>query len=311
VREKGASSIIVIGIVVVVVAVASVAAIGAYYLGNRGGGGGGGYKELTLDCPLPQVPLSVPRLKVVYQDVAPEEIRGLAEGTFGFTGNLGETADTENDVGCLYIEDSGQQLWMFNSGAIAYTSGKGGILYLPENLPSYEQAREIAENFMQEMEGLIPSNYSVQFRDVGPAEISYMGGTQIIHSLSVGFDLLFNGVKTCGGDVHVRMGENGEILAFGGKWRRVEVDGNTAITVTSQQAVETLKSGRFSALATKPEKAVIKSMELTYYIRSQPFMKQDTLTPVYLFKIAPIEADGSEGGLYEEMVPATDEPFTL
>jgi hypothetical protein len=295
-------------IAVVVIVVAAGVGVGAYVAtrGGTGGGGGGGYKELTLDCPLPEVPLSVPRFKVVYRDVAPEEIRGLAEGTFGFTGNLGEITDTENDVGCLYlyIEDSGQQLWLFSSGAIGYTSGKGGLSYIPENLPSYERAKEIAENLMQKIEAseLIPENYGVQFRDVGPAEISYIGGEQTIHSLSVGFDLLLNGVETSGGDVHVRIGENGEILAFGGMWRRAEENGNTTITVTPQEAIETLESGRFSIVAgIPPEKAVIKSMELAYYIRS-PFQKQDTLTLVYLFEIAPIEEDGSEALLINSWI---------
>jgi len=303
-------------IAVVVIVVAAGVGVGAYVAtrGGTGGGGGGRYKELTLDCPLPQVPLSVPHLEVVYQDVAPEEIRGLAEGTFGFTGNLGEITDTENDVGCIWIENSGQGLWLFSSGSIGYTTGKGGPSYMPENLPSYERAREIAENLMQKIEagGLIPENYSVQFKDVGPAEISYRGDEQIIHSLSVDFDLLLNGVETSGGNVYVRIGENGEILAFEGMWRRVEENGNTTITVTPQEAVETLKSGRFSILAGGPplEKAVIKSMELAYYIRL-PSEKQDNLPLVYLFKIAPIEENGSEGELYGEVVPATDEPFNL
>lgn len=276
----------------------------------------GGYKELTLDsnCSVPQVPLSIPRLDVVYQDVAPGEIRGLAEGMFGFTGNLGEITDTENDVGCLYVENSGREIWMFSSGSIGYTTGKGGPSYIPENLPSYERAREIAESFMQDIEarGLIPEGYSVRFNDVGPAEISVgMDNLQIIHSLNVSFDLLLNGVETSGGDVHVRIGDNGEILAFGGLWRRVERDGNTTVTVAPQDAVETLKTGGASPLAgPTPEKAVVKSMELAYYIRS-PFEKQGNLSLVYLFKIAPINGDGSEGELYSQMVSATDEPFTL
>lgn len=274
----------------------------------------GGYKELAVDCPLPQVPLSIPCLKVVYQDVAPNGIRGVAEGIFGFTGNLGEITDTENDVGCLYIENSGQELWMFSSGSIGYTNGEGGPTYMPENLPSYEQAKEIAENFIQKIDasGLIPENYSVRFKDVGPSEISIgADNVQVIHSLSVSFDLFFNGVEISGGDVHVRIGDNGEILAFGGMWRRVEEDGNITITVTPQEAVETLKSGSFSTLAgPPPQKAAIKSMELAYHLKS-PFEKQDSLPLVYLFQIAPINEDGSEGKLYGDIVPATDEPFTL
>jgi hypothetical protein len=272
---------------------------------------GPGYNSVTLDCPLPNVPPSITRLKVVYQDVAAEEIRGLAEGIFGFTGYIGEIENSsysgENDVGGLLIENSGQELWLFRSGSIAYTTGEGGPSFvIPENLPSYERAEEIAENFIQMIEanGLVPENISIRFDSVDPGAITVVGNTQIVNYLIASFHPVFGGIKMYGSDVHVTIGENGKILAFGGMWRRVIENGYATITVTPEEALNILKSGRFSPFhGIFGRNVTIKSMELAYYSTSA-FDIQDNLPLVYLFGVV-----GSEGTFYHEIVPATDELF--
>ncbi|MCD6248098.1 MAG: hypothetical protein J7J17_01390 [Hadesarchaea archaeon] len=299
-----------------------------------------GYREVTLDCPLPEMVREVPRLKVVYDDVSPEEAMNLAEEVFGFVGSVIEIEDSE--VGGLKVVGSKKELELYSSGAIIFWNREENFspLHVPD-LPSNEEAVCIAENLIRRMEELelIPPGIELQFEGVGPdaalvgpilennelmgvAEAVWGGllngpilenneGEEIkiiIESLGVFYRLTYRGFRIWWGDVHISIGENGKILYFKGPWRRIEENGYTAITVTPKEAFKRLKSGRFSLLRGSPKKAVVKDVELVYYC-GRAHDKLDYLTPVYLFEMAPIEKGGVEGERFFDVVPATDEPF--
>lgn len=252
---------------------------------------GGG--EIVLNCPIPTVPAEVPNLKVVEHDITPTLIVEVGEGLFGFSGDIEEISD---GLGLWMgrpgdLSNPSRELWMFNSGAIHYISGKDHPRYVPNSLPSYDQAREIAENFIQTIKdrGLTPRDPHIRitFSSIGPGAVSVRKEENIVHYLSVQFELKFDELRIGGpgGKVSVLVGENGEIVGFRGFWRDVERDGNILIRVTPEEALEKLKTGL------QVKKAIIENIMLGYY--SVPILeRQETLWPAYFFQLA------SEDGMF-------------
>ena len=134
-----------------------------------------GYREVILDCPLPEIVGEVPRLKVVYDDVSAEEAMNLAEEVFGFVGDVGEIEDSE--VGGLKIVGPNKELELYSSGAIIFWNREENFspLHVPD-LPSNEEAACISENLIRRMEelGLIPPSMELQFEGVGPDDDDYI-----------------------------------------------------------------------------------------------------------------------------------------
>lgn len=264
--------------------------------------GKSGNQEFIISCSLPSVPKNVPYLKVVYSDVNPEEAKRLTKEIFGFNGNIKKIPPLnflENGgVGGLFVENLKRKAWFFRSGAIAYSAGKDGPHYIPKHLPSYEEAKRIAEAFIEKVKtyNLVPSNLKIDFVEVGPAEISIIENKKIINSLSVTFKLSYENIKITGSGVHVTIGENGEILSFGGLWRKVEKRGYIPITVTPENALVMLKSQK-----TAYKRIEIKSIELAYLLEPVDVV-QESLPPIYLFWCFP---EGEEDG-YCKIIPATE-----
>ncbi len=277
----------------------------------------GAYDEITSDCPMPEVPTEVPRLKVVHCDVTPEMMKRAVEEIFGFTGEVDEIPEEEG--GRFGIWNPPHLFRVYSVGGVEYWNRElsGGTLAQPV-LPSYEQAKEIGENILERigMQGLTPQNPDVRitFREVYPGEVTIVPeeNIEIIQYLNVGFTLGFKEFRIWGpgAKVSVGLGENNAIVHFRGFWKEVEENGCTSITVTPEQAVESLKSRSFTLVeGSMSRKATVKGIELGYYSRTLS-EEQDYLSPIYLLRMVPILEDGSEGEVYHEVVPATDQSFT-
>lgn len=276
----------------------------------------GGYDELIIDCSLPEIPEKIPHLKIVHCAITSEEVKLAAEGIFGFTGNVDKISEEEG--GHFGIWDAPQLFRVYSVGAVEYWNRElsRGTLVQPD-LPSYEQAKAIAENIMGKIDarGLTPQNPNMQitFEGICPGEITILVKEnvrkEITQYLNVGFTLKFKEFKIGGpgAKVSVGVGENNEIVYFRGIWKEVEEDGYISIRVTPEQAIERLKSGNLIPVeGLRSRKAIVKGIELGYYSRALS-EEQDHLLPIYLFQTAPILENGSEGEIYYEVVPATDE----
>jgi hypothetical protein len=297
--------------------------VGIHQLTFTSGGSStaGYYKEIAIGCQLPEVPTDVPRLEVVYRDVRPDEITQIANEVFNLSGVVGElphhdVLENGGDTG-LYVENTGVGgVMLYRSGAMEYGTGESwsqAIDYVP-NLPSYEKAREIAEDFMQKIEnyGLVPENIDAQFSEVFPAEGVAVGGTEIVRYLGVNFKLTYNGLEIDGAKAFVKIAENGRITEFKATWKRIgEEKGRTTVTVTPEQAVEKLKSGTSLAGLPFAEKAVVKDAKLVYFSKIDPNELEDHLQVAYRFTIAPINENGVEGSQYLDWVSATDNPLVI
>lgn len=254
-------------------------------------------KSIQVNCPLPEVPENVPKFKIVYRDVTSKEIKGVAENVFGLEGKVSESKDSgkEGFVSGLRIENSGEELTMLSSGAIRYTTGEEGFHYRPETLPSNENARKIAENYMEMIKesGLIPPGYEVESDGVGPGAESVMGDNgKIVHYLTVSFEVTYHGfpVET---DAYVDIGENGKVLAFAGAWRRAKEDGVIDI-VPPENALDRLESKVTEQ---------VESMEQVYYILPPPYESQEELKPAYLVRME------TSVGEYVYRLSADNEPI--
>jgi len=272
-----------------------------------------------LDCSLPEIPEEIPHLKIVPCAVTSEEVKIAGEGIFGFTGDVDEIPEAEG--GRFGVWNPPQLFRVYSVGAVEYWDRElsRGTLVQPD-LPSYEQAKAIAENIMGKIDarGLTPRNPDMQitFEGICPGEITIVVKEnvrkEIIQYLNVGFTLKFKEFKIDGpgAKISVGVGENNEIVHFRGIWKEVEENGYIPIRITPEQAIEKLKSGHSIPVeGLRSRKAIVKGIELGYYSRALS-ETQDYLLPIYLFQTVPILEDGSEGETYYEVVPATDEPLS-
>jgi hypothetical protein len=308
-------------VLVALVCTASLVA-GVHQLAFTSGGSstGGYYKEITIGCQLPEVPTDVPRLEVVYTDVRPDEITRIANKVFNLSGVVGElphhdVLENGGDTG-LYVENTGVGgVLLYRSGAMEYSTGERwsqAIDYVP-NLPSYEKAREIAEDFMQKIEnyGLVPENIDAQFSKVFPAEGVAVGGTEIVRYLGVSFNLAYNGREIDGAKVFIKIAENDRIVDFTATWKTIKAESQVAVTVTPETAFEKFKSGTGLVAPPFREKAVVKDIKLVYFSKGDPNELEDHLQLAYRFTIAPINENGVEESQYFDWVSATDNPLVM
>jgi len=310
-------------LVLVVIVCTAILVAGVHQLTFTSGGGsstGGYYKEITIGCQLPEIPTDVPHLEVVYTDVRPDKITKIANEVFNLSGVVGElphhdVLENGGDTG-LYVENTGVGgVLLYRSGAMEYSTGERwsqAIDYVP-NLPSYEKAREIAEDFMQKIEnyGLVPENIDVQFSAVFPAEGVAVGGTEIVRYLGVNFNLAYNGHEIDGANVFVKIAENDRIVDFKATWKTIKAESQATITVTPEQAIEKFKSGTGLIAPPFREKAVVKDMKLVYFSKGDPNELEDHLQLAYRFTIAPINENGVEESQYSDWVSATDNPLVM
>jgi len=197
-------------------------------------------EKIVLACNLPDVPNEIPRLKVLYDnEMSGNEVKGIAEGIFNFTGDVSETVP-----GVLSITTSTDSLEVCSCGAIRYVNE---LLYGPQrtqpDLPSYDDAEVIGGDFLENIKahGLIPNSIQLTFEWVGPSYESTIWrrnengdweiAEEIVNYLGVKFRLEYQGFEMWGpgAKVGVAIGENGKIAGFTGFWKNVEDEGASSI----------------------------------------------------------------------------------
>jgi len=260
---------------------------------------------LILNCSLPEFVSEVPSLRIIERSFTEKEILTIAKDLFNLTGNVsplysslhcsGVNGSLDSDgpeelVG--YRVRSGEyELIVYKSGAIRYSMM--GAPKIPSKLPSFSQAKEISENFLQKVinYGLAPKTLLIEIRfsnvTIG-AEAIISNGTvdeKYVTLLLVVFDVLFNGTPLCGEiGVEVSIGDCGEIYEFRAYWREVEIGEPVKITVSPEEAFERFREMHETMIATKKgaKKVVINDVRLSYFAYA-PIVIQKYLFPVYLF----------------------------
>jgi len=237
-------------------------------------------------------------------------------GKLGFEGGA-NYIDEETKIAMLDEEaEEVRQLsvWV-DSGAVEYAIVYPDKLYPlePPNLPSEEEARQIAIDFLDQS-GLLPADSAIGddleaevlvggtygTREKVPdevmdeaGEIKPEGDEEYVTHLLVRFHRQINGfpVNGVGSKFGVRIGDKGEVVAMLKVWREL-TPYNEVVINTPEQAYQELTSGTGSYYAPLDcEKVVVEQVYLAYWM--EPLDEhQEYVVPVYEFKGRCLDKDG-------------------
>jgi hypothetical protein len=298
----------IIGLIIAVLLIAA----GGCYPPAAGPSGNPGFELAATDLPTNNTMLVY---KVENPVVTTDSVREIGR-KLGFEGGAGYI-DGETKIAML---DEGAEevrqlsVWV-NSGAVEYAIVYPDKLYPPEppNLPSEEEARQIAIDFLAQS-GLLPADatesdgcevevvtggtYAVE--EEAPQEGVEEGGEtepevveEYVAHLLVRFHRQVDGfpVTGPGNQLVVRIGDEGEVITILKVWREV-TPYNEVVIKTPEQAYQELKSGTGSYYAPLDcKKVVVEQIYLAYWM--EPLDEnQEYVVPVYEFKGKCLDKDG-------------------
>ncbi|MDH5686017.1 MAG: hypothetical protein OEY73_05760 [Hadesarchaea archaeon] len=274
----------------------------------------------VLDCPLPEVPQSVPLLNVERIDIDENEAIAIARGEpFNMAGELDAIQRPYPDGGIAIevragfeFDENGKlialkgdhMLQLFYDGPVEYNGpGWSGYDHSP-TLPTEEDARRIAEEFLKKVEEFgcfYPKPpLEVVINEVCAGSSTSIENTSWINYWSVIYELRYENmpIRRAGGSV--KIGAGGTVVGFGAGWRNLTPGPEVEITVTPEEALRELGS----PFRTTPVKMIVEKIELGYW--TNPILEsQDQVLPVYVFSGTAIFEDGDEMG-FAYPVPATN-----
>jgi hypothetical protein len=237
-------------------------------------------------------------------------------GKLGFKGGAGYI---DGDTKIAMLDEGAEEVrqlsvWV-DSGAVEYAIVYPDKLYPPEppNLPSGEDARQIAIDFLVQS-GLLPADATISdsydtevvtggtygVEQEAPQEGVEEGGEtepevveEYVAHLLVRFHRQIDGfpVTGPGNQLGVRIGDEGEVITILKAWREVTPYNEVAIK-TPEQAYQELKSGAGSYDAPLDcEKVVVEQVYLAYWMESLD-EHQEYVVPVYEFNGKCLDKDG-------------------
>jgi hypothetical protein len=298
-------------IIGLIIAVLLIAAAGCYPPAD-GPSGNPGFELAATDLPTNNTMMVY---KVENPVVTTDSVREIGR-KLGFEGGAGYI-DGETKIAML---DEGAEevrqlsVWV-NSGAVEYAIVYPDKLYPPEppNLPSEEEARQIAINFLAQS-GLLPADategdscevevvtggtYAVE--QEAPQEGVEEGGEtepevveEYVAHLLVRFHRQIDGfpVTGPGNQLGVRIGDEDGVITVLKVWREV-TPYNEVVIKTPEQAYQELKSGDGSYdVPLDCEKVVVEEVYLAYWM--EPLDEyQEYVVPIYEFKGKCLDKDG-------------------
>ena len=216
--------------------------------------------------------------KTVRTDLSRPEAASLAE-------RLGITGDVDGYFGKFGIGDSSNHSYLQvsnSSNHVMYTANttrwwRGSDKDKPENLPSDDEAVEIAKEFLNE-KGLMPED--AVFRGTEHQALKAAVGFE---HLVVSFGRELNGLPIVGdgSKISVEIGGYGDILKLLKVWREYEPYEEFSI-IKPEEAIEKLKKGGISS-DIMVDAVTINDIYLGYYA-APGSTKQTYLKPVYVFE---------------------------
>jgi len=274
----------------------------------------------VFDCPLPEVPHSVPILNVERIDIDKNKAIAIARGEpFNMAGEL-DTIQRPYPNGGIAIEvragfefdENGKlialkgdhMLQLFYEGPVEYNGpGWSGYDY-PPTLPTKEDARRIAEEFLkkvEESECFYPKPpLEVIITEVCAGQSTSIGETSWVDYWTVVYELRYENMPILGAGGSVSIGAGRTVVRFGAGWRNLTPGPEVEITVTPEDAMKKLRSPFMST----PTKMIVEKIELGYWTKTI-LESQDRALPVYVFRGTAIFEDGDEMK-FAYPVPATN-----
>jgi len=239
--------------------------------------------EILIECPLPSMPSEVPNLKTVQRsDITEEKVKMIATELFGLTDPPIRSPYFE----AYRIRSGNADLWITDYGSIDYyESGLVG-LESPKNLPTTDDAKSIAEEFLEKIQsyGMTPqkSQVEIEFHDVVfGCQSVFENNLTIVYYWDVRFAIKFENMKI--GEAEISVGDNGRIVGVQGSWREFEQSGNIRV-ITPMQAIELIPTEGDGKMLSSTQKIQITQITLEYWDNKSIQDNQDDLKPVYMFK---------------------------
>ena len=303
------------GIAVLVLAIIGVGIIAIPHLIDQTNGGAGTLFTITgsgnykLNAAYPTVPDSVPIYKTKEVDMTNEKVAQLAL-SMGIKGNIQDTYS-----GLIEITDNSknppESIDIYTkSGSFSYSipsKEMRSVTYQPL-LPSYDEAKEIADIYLEER-NLLRNDFTFSKVKVGDSQEKWRAGDTkpLAHydiNLNVIYQRVINGIPATEW-ITVTIGENGEIVGLTYKARAIEEKSFRNVRIiTPEEAYKNLVEGD---VLIKPLTGVdstirITNVSLQYYMK-EGVLEQEFVLPVYVFSGIEPSYDSSPIVRY---VPAID-----
>ncbi|QSZ66086.1 hypothetical protein RJ40_00495 [Methanofollis aquaemaris] len=259
--------------------------------------------EVTCDIVLPKYPEKVMVYRTVDTNASKDDALKMAE-KFGMSGPLEEgvlSYSIKGDPYTFKVEKEG--------GCLSYTwYGRWNNVDprdRPENLPTDEEARKIAETFLTSHD-LMPEG--AIYKSVRHSQGHFLDAeknTSIVSSedMQVSFTGTLNNLPVFGNWMYVTVGGEGDIIRIFKRWREAEPYREFEI-LSPEDAIEELKQIGIVTAVSSPQKATINEIKIGYYA-SPPRDEQPYLKPAYFFGGT---AEGEKGtGTFFQYIPAVPE----
>jgi len=260
--------------------------------------------EIALGTVLPKSPGQAMVYKTVNATVSKDDALKMAE-KFGLTGPVEENTLSYYIKGNPYTFDIEK-----GGGYMTYTwddrhSGVD-LRDRPENLPTDEECRKIAETFLTSHD-LMPEGAVFSSVSQGGQRIfsNHSGDAPIItyEDRDVLFIDTLSGYPVAGSGIRVTIGGDGDILKVTKRWRDVEPYREFSI-LSPEEAIEELKQTGIVTTVGSPKKAIVDEIKLCYYA-TPPGTEQPYLKPTYYFR-GTVEGE-NETGTFFQYGPAVPE----
>ena len=259
--------------------------------------------EITSVIAFPKYSGQAMVYRTIDTTVSKDDALKMAE-KFGMTGSLEEDTLSYYIKGNPYMFDIERE-----GGYMTYTwddrhSGVDPRDH-PENLPTDEECRKIAEAFLTS-HGLIPEG--AVFSSASHGEGFFLNSTndasvQTYKDTRVLFTGTLSGYPVTGSGIYVTVGGGGDILKVGKRWRDAEPYKEFPI-LSPEEAIEELKQTGVVTTVGSPKKAVVEEIKLCYYA-TPPGTEQPYLKPTYSIH-GTVEGENGTGTFFQ-YVPAVPE----
>lgn len=257
----------------------------------------------VVSVPLPSTPEKVVLYKIVKPEITAELVSSLADAM-----DLKGTVREADDQMLLSDEPYSLEVHM-HSGRVALIDISRWMnpneRDLPENLPSDEEAIEIATKYLKE-KGLFSSDAfqcGVEHPQIVRSDENGVEIGTTFEDVQVSYCRKIDGRPVIGSELTVEVGGGGDILNVYKLWRDYAPEEECSI-ITPEEALEELKSAGIPADAKSRQTAEITGIELGYY-EAQAMEDPACLVPIYIFR-GDVK-DGSTKTPFVRYVPASPE----
>jgi hypothetical protein len=258
-----------------------------------------------LDAAYPTVPDYIPIYRIKQVDISYEKAAQLAlsmgmKGDIQYSGRPGViqiTDDSKNPPESIDIYTT--------SGAFRYSipSKEGRSVTYQPLLPSYDEAKKIADTYLEER-NLLRNDFTFEKVKVGDSQETWRAGdtkplTHYDINLYVIYRRTINGIPATEG-ITVTIGENGEVVGLTYKATAIEEKAFRNVKIiTPEEAYNQLVEGN---VLIKPLPGVdstirITNVSLQYYMKAEVYEQQFVL-PIYVFSGVEPSYDSSPIVLY-------------